>query len=144
MAPFDETLFLKNSVEVLSFFNEDQLRKVTPDIERDSYRKGQSVLMRGEISGAFYVVKSGRAEAVYKLKGRLTTVELKPGDFFGELSLVEDMPSDAAIKAADDDTVVMRIPSASFRKLLEMQPLLKTRLLERIAQRRAALAAPKA
>ena len=104
MAPFDETLFLKKSVEVLSFFNEDQLRQVTPDIERSTYNKGQSVLLRGEISSCFYILKKGKAEATYKAKGQTKTVELMPGDFFGEISLVEDMPSDASIKAAEDET----------------------------------------
>lgn len=144
MPPFDETLFLKQSVDVLSFFNEEQLRRITPDIERNSYAKGQSVLLRGEVASAFYIVKKGKAVATYKLKAQTSAVELKPGDFFGEISLVEDMPSDATIKAAEDDTVVMTIPSASFRKLLEMQPLLKTSLLNKVAERRKALSPPKA
>ncbi len=34
MVPNDDTIFLKKSVDVLSFFNEEQLRRITPDIER--------------------------------------------------------------------------------------------------------------
>lgn len=126
--PFDDTMFLKQSVEVLSFFNEEQLRKVTPDIERASYKAGQTVIVRGEVTSAFYIVKKGRACAAYKGK----TVELKAGDFFGVLSLLGDMPNDASIKALEDDTVVLGIPSASFQKLLEMQPLLKQSLLAKV------------
>lgn len=139
MPPFDDTMFLKQSVEVLSFFNEDQLRRVTPDIERTSYNLGQMVLLRGEVTSAFYIIKKGAVTAAYKNTGGTAIVELKTGDFFGEISLLEDMPSDAAIKAAEDDTVVLMIPSASFKKLLEMQPLLKTGLLTKVAERRRAL-----
>lgn len=132
-------MFLKQSVEVLSFFNEDQLRRVTPDIERTSYNAGQMVLLRGEVTSAFYIIKKGGVTATYKNKEGTTAVELKAGDFFGEISLLEDMPSDAAIKASADDTVVLMIPSASFKKLLEMQPLLKNGLLSKVAERRKAL-----
>lgn len=139
MPPFDDTMFLKQSVEVLSFFNEEQLRRVTPDIERSAYNTGQTVLLRGEVSSAFYIIKKGKAVATYKTKTETAVRELKTGDFFGEISLLEDMPSDAAIKAAEDDTVVLMIPSASFRKLLEMQPLLKNSLIAKVAERRKAL-----
>ena len=88
MAPFDDTIFLKQSVEVLSFFNEDQLRRVTPDIERSSYNNGQTVLLRGEISSAFYIIKKGKVAANYKSKTGALAMELKAGDFFGEISLL--------------------------------------------------------
>ncbi len=139
MTPFDDTVFLKKSVEVLSFFNEEQLRRVTPDIERASYKAGQTVLLRGEVTSAFYIVKSGQVRASYKTKEGPVSLDLKAGDFFGEISLLEDMPNDAAVKALDEDTVVLTIPSGSFRKLLEMQPLLKNGLLAKVAERRKSL-----
>ena len=143
MPPFDDTMFLKQSVDVLSFFNEEQLRRITPDIERNTYAAGQTVLVRGEVSSAFYIVKKGKASAAYKTKAGPVTRELKAGDFFGEISLLEDMPSDASIKAVERDTVVIMIPSASFNKLLEMQPLLKKSLADKVTERRKTLQDPK-
>ena len=96
MAPFDDTLFLRSSVDVLSFFNEEQLRKVTPDIERRSYRSGQTVILRGEISSGFYIIKKGKATAVYKPPAGMVSQPLGVGDFFGVMTLLQDMPSDAA------------------------------------------------
>jgi CRP-like cAMP-binding protein len=136
MAPNDDTIFLKSSVDVLSFFNEDQLRRVTPDIERHDYRAGQTVIMRGEVSSGFYIIKKGRASAAYKTAGGTVNQELKVGDFFGVITLLQDMPSDAAVKAVEDDTTILTIPADSFRKLLEMQPLLKKSLLDKAAQAR--------
>ncbi|MBI4374978.1 MAG: cyclic nucleotide-binding domain-containing protein [Elusimicrobia bacterium] len=137
--PFDDTSFLKKSVDVLSFFNEEQLRRITPDIERASYKSGQTILLRGQISNGFYIVKKGKVAASYKGKAGNVQVELKPGDFFGELSLIEDATNDASIKATEDDTEVMTIPSESFRKLLEMQPLLKQTLFQKVNERRKAI-----
>lgn len=138
--PNDDTIFLKQSVDVLSFFNEEQLRRITPDIERASYAAGHTVVLRGEVTSGFYIVKKGSARATYKTQAKTAQVDIKTGDFFGEVSLIEDMPSDASIKALEDDTVILTIPSDSFRKLLDMQPLLKSSLQKRIAERRKAQA----
>ncbi|MBI5242964.1 MAG: cyclic nucleotide-binding domain-containing protein [Elusimicrobia bacterium] len=143
MTPFDDTMFLKTSVDVLSFFNEDQLRRITPDIERTTYKKGQTVILRGEVSSGFYIIKKGGAAAVYVSPGGVVSRALKVGDFFGVVSLLEDMPSDASIKAAEDETEILTIPAEPFRRLLEMQPILKSSLLAKVAERRKELQSPK-
>lgn len=137
--PFDDTMFLKQSVDVLSFFNEEQLRRITPNIERNEYKAGHSVLLRGEVSTGFYIIKKGKAVAAYKTRQGPATLDLKAGDFFGEITLLQDLASDASIKAAEDGTVILTISSEDFKKLLEMQPLLKSSLLKKVADRRAAM-----
>ena len=136
MSQFGDTIFLKTQVDVLSFFNEDQLRRVTPDIERTAYEAGQVVMLKGEISSGFYIVKKGKVVASGKTKQGPFSVELKAGDFFGEISLLDNAVMDATVKAAESGTEVLMIPSVSFQKLLEMQPLLKKTLLDRAAQRK--------
>lgn len=136
--PFEDTVFLKN-MDVLSFFNEEQLRRITPDLERKTYAKGQTLLLRGEISTGLSVLKKGSAVAFYKTPKGPVERPLKAGDFFGEITLLADAPSDAAIKAAEDDTVVLTIGPESFKKLLEMQPILKKTLTDKAAERRKAL-----
>ena len=136
--PFEDTVFLKN-IDVLSFFNEEQLRRVTPDIERQSYAKGQTVILRGEVSSGFCIIKKGSAVATYKGPKGPVQRNLKAGDFFGEISLLEDAPSDTAIKAGEDDTVILTIPSAGFKTLREMAPILKKSLLDKVAASKKAL-----
>ena len=137
--PFDDTLFLKSSVDVLSFFDVEQLRRVTPDIEHKSYAKGETIIFKGEITDAFYIVKKGAVSVLLKAKpgqSEPTVVALAAGDFFGEMSLLEDTAATASVKAADEGAEILCIPHASFQKLLEMQPLLKKGLLDKIAKRR--------
>jgi len=135
--PNDDTIFLKTSVDVLSFFNEDQLRRVTPDIERKTYAKGETVLFRGEITNGLYVIKKGKVELINKGKtGEPARHELVGGDFFGEMSVLEEIASISSVRASADGTEVLTIPHGSFGKLLEMQPLLKKALLDKVAQRK--------
>ncbi|MFH1725452.1 MAG: cyclic nucleotide-binding domain-containing protein [Elusimicrobiota bacterium] len=134
--PFDDTMFLKMSVDIMSFFDPDQLRKVTPDIEHNEYTKGQPVLFKGQITDGFYIIKKGKATVFSKAKGGEETIaELAAGDFFGEMSVLDDIASTASVRAAEDGTEILTIPSESFEKLLQMQPLLKKGLLDKIAER---------
>ena len=137
--PYEDTMFLKTSVDVLSFFDPEQLRRITPDIERNTYKKGDIVIFKGQITDGFYIIKKGSVNVVMKPKPGQTdpvTVPLATGDFFGEMSIIEETAATAAVRAAVDDTEILTIPSGSFQKLLEMQPLLKKGLLDKIAKRR--------
>ncbi|MFA5138601.1 MAG: cyclic nucleotide-binding domain-containing protein [Elusimicrobiota bacterium] len=123
---------MKLNVELLSFFNEEQLRRVTPDIERRTYAKGEPVLFRGEITSGLYLVKKGKAV----LQTKTESHALAPGDFFGEMSVLEDVAAAESVRAAEDGTEVLTIPHNSFAKLLKMQPLLKKALLDKAAKRK--------
>jgi len=137
--PNDDTIFLKSKVDVLGFFNEDQLRRVTPDIERQSYNKGETVVFKGEVTSGFYIVKKGKVTLLIKGKdGAPKAKELPAGDFFGEISILEDAPMEGTVKAAEDGTEVLTIPSRSFQKLLEMMPIMRKSLTDKIIARRAA------
>lgn len=129
-------MFLKGQVDVLSYFDENQLRKITPDIERKTYMNGQKIVLRGMITRDFYIIKKGKATATAKLGDTPQTIELKPGDFFGELSLIESAASDVTIVASEDGTEVLTIPHNSFQKLVEMQPVMKKMLQDKITARR--------
>lgn len=137
--PYEDTMFLKMSVDVLSFFDPEQLRRITPDIERHTYKKGETVVFKGQITDGFYIIKKGSVNVVMKPKPgeeNPVVVPLSAGDFFGEMSLLEETAATASVKASVDETEILTIPSGSFHKLLEMQPLMKKGLLDKIAKRR--------
>lgn len=135
--PNDDTVFLKTQVDVLGFFNEEQLRRVTPDIERRTYTKGETVVFKGEVTSGFYIVKKGKVTLYVKGKdGTPQARELPAGDFFGEISILEDAPMEGTVKSGEDGTEVLTIPSGSFTKLCEMMPVLKKSLLDKVAARK--------
>lgn len=137
--PNEDTMFLKMSVDVLSFFDPEQLRRITPDIERNTYNKGETVIFKGQITEGFYIIKKGSVLVIMKPKPGETDpvkIPLAAGDFFGEMSLLEETAATASVRAAVNDTEILTIPSGSFQKLLEMQPMMKKGLLDKIAARR--------
>jgi CRP-like cAMP-binding protein len=70
--PFDDTMFIKRNVNVLAFFTEEQLRRVTAEIERQICPKGQTVIFQGEISHNFHIIKRGRVQVFAKAGGERT------------------------------------------------------------------------
>jgi CRP/FNR family transcriptional regulator, cyclic AMP receptor protein len=89
------------------------------------------------------VIVEGRAKVV---KGKIVTArreaELGPGEFFGELALLDGEPRAATVIAATPMETI-RIERAAFRRLLKDQPELALKVLEGMARRtRKILGAP--
>ncbi|MCK5735399.1 MAG: cyclic nucleotide-binding domain-containing protein, partial [Spirochaetaceae bacterium] len=68
-----------------------------------TYKAGQIVFCEYEPGDAFYLIQSGRVKIV-KIFGNIEkTIDiLKPGEFFGEMALLENAPRSASIIALDD------------------------------------------
>ncbi|MGE5227950.1 MAG: cyclic nucleotide-binding domain-containing protein [Planctomycetaceae bacterium] len=57
---------------------------------------GDVLVRQGDVGDAFYVVASGRAEVV---QDGASLADLGPGEFFGEIALLEDVPRTASVVA---------------------------------------------
>ena len=82
------------------------------------YHADESVVSAGTPGNALYVILDGHAE-VATPEGHAR--RLGPGEFFGELSLLDGAPRSATVVAADELTVE-RVPRAAFQKLLREEP----------------------
>jgi CRP/FNR family transcriptional regulator, cyclic AMP receptor protein len=110
----------------------DRLVALTEEI---TYDAGRVIVEKGTPGRAFYVIVDGRAKVV---RGKIVTAqgeaELGPGDFFGELALLDGEPRTASVVAETPLTTV-RIERAAFRRLLREEPELALKLLEGMAKR---------
>ncbi|MBI4369744.1 MAG: cyclic nucleotide-binding domain-containing protein [Elusimicrobia bacterium] len=131
----EDTLFLKQQVDVLGFFEVEQLRRITPNIVHTVYKNGQIVTLKGEFTANFFIVKKGSINIFTPNEPKTPAAKLQKGDFFGVMSLFSSLPSNVTIKSAADGTEIIEIPNAEFQKLLEMQPLLKNSLIQKVEDR---------
>jgi MFS family permease len=69
------------------------------------------IIREGDESDRFYVIESGNVR-VTAADGRLLRVE-GPGDYFGEIGLLRDVPRTATITAAED-SVLLALPREEF------------------------------
>jgi CRP-like cAMP-binding protein len=89
------------------------------------------IVTQGIIGNGLYIVISGRARVV---KGDEVIAELGPGDFFGELSVIDQMPRLATV-IADEPTTCLGLASWDLIAEIERDPKLALNLLRALALR---------
>ncbi|MGZ6256791.1 MAG: MFS transporter [Candidatus Limnocylindria bacterium] len=72
------------------------LEQVAGDLATRSYQDGELIIRQGEVGDRFYILASGRAEALSD-GGPLRT--MGPGDSFGEIALLRHVPRTASVVA---------------------------------------------
>ena len=94
------------------------------------FAEGETVVQEGSGGSAFYVIDSGEATISILGKKRST---LKPGDFFGEIALI-DAGTRMATITASSELVCYGLTYWDFRPLVEANGLIGWKLLERMAK----------
>jgi signal transduction histidine kinase len=96
---------------------------------------GQVLMEEGEPGDAMYVIAEGEFEVIKDSGDRQVILARRvPGDFIGEISLLEQSPRSATIRALVDSRV-FRIGQASFRQLLVASPNASAAILKTVGQR---------
>jgi CRP-like cAMP-binding protein len=106
----------------------DTVAQVSREIEVPA---GEELIHEGEPGKQFFVLLDGEAQ-VLRDGGEVN--RLGPGDFFGEISLLSDRPTTAAVVTTSPARVVVIAP-ADFRRLLEEMPLLQMKVIQALADR---------
>src|SRR5215217_9650379 len=93
---------------------------------------GRVLCSQGKSSHEFFVIEDGTARVVRD--GQFLD-ELGPGDFFGEMGLIEDAPRNADVVAATPLTLMV-LSAPAFKELEREAPKLARRLSRSVEQRR--------
>ncbi len=92
---------------------------------------GHVIARQGEIGTGFFVVIAGMVRVV---RDGEVIARLGPGEFFGELSVLDRMPRNASV-LADAPTTCLALASWDFEKVLLEQPTLTLTILRGVASR---------
>jgi CRP/FNR family transcriptional regulator, cyclic AMP receptor protein len=92
---------------------------------------GRTLCREGETGQEFFVLESG---SVAVSVGGQQVATLGPGDFFGELALLDAGPRNATV-TAQTDVQVLVVSRQEFMGLLEEDPMVAVRMLPAIGAR---------
>jgi CRP/FNR family transcriptional regulator, cyclic AMP receptor protein len=128
-------------VPLFSGCSRRELQLISKAGKRTSRRAGTVLAREGEAGVGFFLILEGTAEVT--IGGRRRTT-LGPGEFFGEVALLDGGPRSATVTATSD-VELLGITEWVFRGLLHEQSTIAVKLLQTLAGRlRAASKAPTA
>jgi CRP-like cAMP-binding protein len=109
----------------------DQLRAIAGSAQEVEFPAGRVIARQGEVGTGFFVVVDGSVRVVRD--GELLAA-LGPGEFFGELSILDGQPRIAQV-VADEPTRCLAIASWDFERVLLENPPLTLGILRGLAGR---------
>ena len=102
----------------------------------ESFPAGHEIFREGDPGDAVYVIRGGSVEISTAVSGSKAQImsRLGPGEFFGEMSVIEFKPRSATATAAEP-LVVYRIPAGEMLTFIHHTPDIAVNLMREISQR---------
>jgi CRP-like cAMP-binding protein len=125
-APDFESL---RSVPLFSELSEDEVARVARLAFVKPYRQGATLFLEGMPGEVLYVILKGSVDILKRQaggEGKLAS--LGPGDFLGEMSLIDDALRSASAKVAEDSELLV-VTRKCFRDMLASDPRIASKLL---------------
>jgi len=107
------------SVPMFGSFPEDQLRALATMVTRRSAPRGSAIMRAGDPTDSLYIVMSGRLKVMMgEADGKEVILSLiGPGEFFGEMGLIDDNPRSASVIAIEP-CELLAVTKRAFKKCL--------------------------
>jgi CRP/FNR family cyclic AMP-dependent transcriptional regulator len=109
----------------------EQLTALAEKATEVEFAPRHTIVRQGEIGTGFFIVVEGRVNVVRDAR---TLATLGPGEFFGELSVLDGQPRIAQV-VAEEPTRCLALASWDFEKVLLDQPALSLAILRGLAAR---------
>jgi CRP-like cAMP-binding protein len=127
----------KNSLEMLGSaglfegLSKKELNQIHRQAREGEFNAGDTIVNEGETGVGFHLILSGKAKV---LDGKRTVAQLGPGDYFGELSLIDRGPRTATV-IAQTNLKTLSLVSWEFLPMLDRNPTIARKLLVEMCRR---------
>ena len=101
-------------------------RRLADSVKESRFMEGAKVVREGDVGESFFVIIEGEAR-VENAKGRVVN-RLYPGEFFGEISLLDGGERTATV-VVETPLVTLELTRKAFRKVVEQEPVVAVKLL---------------
>ena len=127
------------TLKAVPFFtqlNDRELEVVRSVASERTYPKNAVVLTEGEMGDSLYMIQSGKVKVVIgDEEGRELILKiLGPGDFFGEMSMIDKQPRSASVTTIEPATFLV-LSNAAFERCVEQAPRIANMVMQILAQR---------
>lgn len=134
MAP--DPVSLLRRVSLFADLKEDAITGLAAHLRRRTFRKETIIFHQDQAGDALYVIESGRVRMFRSAEdGQEFTVDtLGPGEYFGDMALLDGLPRSASA-FAEEDCVTYTLARPDFQTQLSRSPEMASALLELLSAR---------
>jgi len=98
--------------------------------EEKAIKKDELVFDEDSKGDSMYILKTGAVKILKKVKSQENTIAvLNPGEFFGEMALLDGLPRSAAVRATTDSEI-LQITLEGYQKLRREKPHTALKLMD--------------
>jgi CRP/FNR family transcriptional regulator, cyclic AMP receptor protein len=126
-------------VPLFSQLSHRHLRQLASRANEVRYGANRAIVREGTRGDSFFVIADGTATV---RRGTRPIGTLGPGDFFGEMALLDGRPRSASV-TSDTPLVVVRLTRSEFNKALDANPSMARGIMAELAGRIRRLESPK-
>ena len=127
---------LLKRVDLFSGLRKKDLTSLAKSCVERSYKAGQSLVKQGDSGVGLYMIVSGKVKILKEtINGETLEIAVQgPGDFFGEMTVLDNAPRSASVIAIEN-TECLLLTSWDFRARLEVHPEIALDILPIVVKR---------
>jgi CRP/FNR family transcriptional regulator, cyclic AMP receptor protein len=126
----DGAVELLQRVPLFSDLDRKELERIAASMKERTFSEGDTVTAEGSSGVGFFIIESGNAKVTVGGEDRR---RLGPGDYFGEVALLNESARTATI-TAESELKCYGLTSWEFRPLVETQPSIAWKLLQAMSK----------
>jgi CRP-like cAMP-binding protein len=120
-----------SDIDLFSGLSKRDAKRLVARAREVTHGKGKQVASQGGSALGFHMILSGRATVT---RGPRVIRTLGPGDYFGEISMIDGKPRSATV-TIDEDVQALAIDHGVFESLLDEDPEFARGLLKGLCSR---------
>ena len=130
------SLDLIRRVPLFSMLTNDQAQGIADSVVKKRFRRGEIIVEHGRKSNALFILLNGRARVLTSdSRGReVILAVLEAGDYVGEMSLIDDSPHSATVRA-EVQTDMLVLGRSEFARCLPDTSSLSYAIMHGLVQR---------
>jgi putative ABC transport system ATP-binding protein len=140
----DGEVIHENVASTLPLLTHEQMLRATKRLQSRHFEPGETILHQGQRNDHFYMISRGQTDVFLHTAngGQVPVARLGPGQYFGEMSLLDRPQTNASVQATPHEPVdVVTLERAIFSELMDEAQAMREALMHVVHDRRAQNAA---
>ncbi|MEK7383855.1 MAG: cyclic nucleotide-binding domain-containing protein [Elusimicrobiota bacterium] len=123
------------SLEIFQDLNNGELGRMVQVLHARTYRPGEVIFVEGDIGRALFILESGKVELTRRASSgeTRTLYTVKPGEWFGEMALLESLPRSATATATETSRLHL-LYRTKLEALLQSEPRIGVTIMGHLAR----------